>query len=138
MLQSPHLLNKKQLIRITPTIQNRTKYINFRKSKMKRNELLEKKAEAATRYNENIMHVKNIYRVQLIGEDDKKLGIMSTEEAIEMAKKLSLRKHRLCVVLVDVYFMILTYTLFNSILYFCLPHILIFSTREIHLFVDSH
>jgi translation initiation factor IF-3 len=89
--------------RFAPSIQSRTKanHVNFKKNRERKNEMLKRREEALTRYNENIMKEKNVFRVNLVGEKNELLGEMSTMDAIEMAKKLSLQKHRLCVVLVD-------------------------------------
>jgi translation initiation factor IF-3 len=89
--------------RFAPTILSRSKatHINFKKNRERKNEMLKRREEALSRYNENIMKEKNVFRVNLVGEKNELLGEMSTMDAIEMAKKLSLQKHRLCVVLVD-------------------------------------
>lgn len=118
--------------RILPSVQTRAKanQINFRKAKERKNELLKRKEDALSRYNENIMKEKNIFKVNLVGENNELLGEMSTTAAIEMAKKLSLQKHRLCVVLVDV--CICRFTLICSRI--LLP--LLFSKRKILRFVS--
>lgn len=98
------LIKNSVSFRVSPTIQSRAKasHINFKKARERKNEMLKRREEALSRYNENIMKEKNIFKVNLVGEKNELLGEMSTTAAIEMAKKLSLQKHRLCVVLVDV------------------------------------
>jgi hypothetical protein len=104
MLSLCRRVNTKVIWKTAPTLQTRTKFINYRKARLQREELLQKKVEATTKYNENIIKVHQIFTVDLIGENSEKLGTMSTQDAIATAKRLSLKKHRLCVVLVDVCF----------------------------------